>query len=133
VNDPIKNGENGRDTGGRFSRGCKAGPGRRRRTNAAELRKAMLDAISPDDVRVMIEALVSRARHGNLQVIRELLDRVCGKPIQAEPDAQLEPKGRLIVMVGDGRRDELTGTSPIAPSCRTPGTNKYLVRTQSRK
>jgi hypothetical protein len=40
----------------------------------------MLDAVSDDDVRAVTAKLVEKAKSGDLGAIRELLDRVVGKP-----------------------------------------------------
>jgi len=49
----------------------------------AELRAALLDAITPEDVAAIIRALIAQARDGDIPAIRELFDRVFGRPAQS--------------------------------------------------
>ncbi|MBX3404141.1 MAG: hypothetical protein KF699_12085 [Phycisphaeraceae bacterium] len=82
---PSPNGSNGhpptfgRDGRGRFAEGNRGGPGNPHARRTAELRAAMLGAVSADDVRDVIRALVERARTGDTAAARELLDRTLGK------------------------------------------------------
>lgn len=78
----CENGENGRDAGGRFAIGNAGGPGNPHAKRVAELRTMLLDAVTDDDLRAIIRALVARARDGDLAAIRELLDRIIGRPAQ---------------------------------------------------
>lgn len=80
-NEPFGNGRDGR---GRFTPGNRGGPGNPHAAQVARLRAAMLEAITPEDVAAAIRALADAARQGNVQAIRELLDRGIGKP--TEPD-----------------------------------------------
>ncbi len=48
----------------------------------ADLRSALLDAISPEDVRAIVTQLVQQAKQGDVQAAREVLDRALGKPTQ---------------------------------------------------
>ena len=45
----------------------------------------MLDAITDDDVKQIVRALVNRARNGDVRAAREVLDRVVGKPTEPPP------------------------------------------------
>lgn len=77
---PSPNGANGeRDAAGRFASGNPGGPGNPHARRVGELRAALLDAVTPADVRAMVEALVSKARSGDVLAIRVLLDRVFGR------------------------------------------------------
>jgi len=87
----IPNGENGqcRTAGGQFAKGNAGGPGNPYARRVAQLRKLMLEAVSEDDVRAIIAALVKRAKAGDLSAAREILNRLVGKPgyiEQADPD-----------------------------------------------
>jgi len=44
------------------------------------LREALLAAVSVEDIRCVAQALVARAKDGDIGAIRELLDRTVGKP-----------------------------------------------------
>ena len=70
-----------RQPGGRFGPGNKGGPGSRPLARkAAALRAALLDAVSEDDLRMIVMKLVSEAKGGSIQAAHEVLDRVLGKP-----------------------------------------------------
>ncbi len=49
----------------------------------AELRSALLDAISPEDLRAIVTKLVQQAKQGDVQAAREVLDRCLGKSVQS--------------------------------------------------
>ena len=47
----------------------------------------MLDAVTEDDLRDIVRALVERAKDGDIVAAREILTRVIGKPAEAvDPD-----------------------------------------------
>ncbi|MBI4717157.1 MAG: hypothetical protein HY763_05075 [Planctomycetes bacterium] len=77
---PSPNGDNGRDAAGRFAPGNAGGPGNPRARHSAALRRALLEAVSDDDIRLVVEKLVELAKAGDLAAIRELLDRTIGRP-----------------------------------------------------
>ena len=45
-----------------------------------ELRSALLEAVTPADIRAVLEALVTEAKAGNVQAMREFFNRVLGQP-----------------------------------------------------
>ena len=47
----------------------------------AAIRGLLLDAVTDDDLRAVIAKLVEMAKGGDLAAIRELLDRMIGKPV----------------------------------------------------
>ena len=81
--EPSPNGTNGRAGNGRFGKGNPGGPGNPFARRVGALRAAMLDAVTDDDLRDIIATLVSQAKGGDLAAIRELLDRLIGKPTAA--------------------------------------------------
>lgn len=48
-----------------------------------DLRVALLNAVTPDDLDEVIRALVNQAKDGDVPAARELLDRIFGKATQA--------------------------------------------------
>ncbi len=78
---PSTNGDNGREATGRFAKGNAGGPGNPFASRVAALRILLLDAVSNDDLRAVIAKLVEQAKAGDLAAIRELLDRIMGKPL----------------------------------------------------
>lgn len=77
---PSLNGPNGRDKRGRFAAGNPGGPGNPHIAKTAKLRAKLLEAVTPSDIEAIIKQLVTMARGGEISAIRELLDRVLGKP-----------------------------------------------------
>lgn len=75
---PSPNGDNGRDAGGRFAKGNPGGPGNPHARQVAELRSALLSAVSIDDLLAVIKALVQKAQGGDVQATKLLLDRLLG-------------------------------------------------------
>jgi len=47
----------------------------------AELREALLGAVTPDDLAAIVHALVARAKSGDVAAAREVLDRCLGRPV----------------------------------------------------
>ena len=70
---------NGRDHRGKFAPGNPGGPGNPHVRKVAKLRRAMLAAVSTDDIKAVVAKLVEKALDGDVVAIRELLDRCLGK------------------------------------------------------
>lgn len=70
---------NGRDGRGRFTPGNPGGPGNPHAKRVAELRSAVLEAVTADDLRAVIGKLLERAKAGELGAVEILFDRVFGK------------------------------------------------------
>ena len=87
---PSPNGDNGRDESGRFTPGNPGGPGNPHAAQVGRLRSALLDAVTPEDMRAVALALVEKARAGDIAAARVLFDRVLGKPVEADLIARLE-------------------------------------------
>jgi ribosomal protein L17 len=62
----------------------------------ATFRSAIIDAVTEDDVREVVEAVVAEAKGGNLTAARILLDRLLGPPVAADLVARLEALEELI-------------------------------------
>lgn len=90
--EPSTNGDHeDRDAAGRFVTGNRGGPGNPHARRVAEFRAAMLAAVTPEDVRAVVRALVLAATMGNVAAAREVLERVCGRVPLAEPLTPDEP------------------------------------------
>ena len=76
-------GQHGRDASGRFVKGCKGGPGNPHAQHVGQLRSALLEAVTAEDMEAIARKLVESAKAGNVQAVKELLDRLVGKPAQA--------------------------------------------------
>src|SRR3954464_6081965 len=70
----------GRDVHGRFIKGNPGGPGNPFARKVAALRKALLDAVSEQDMKDMAEILKQQARQGDVAAIKLLLQYCVGKP-----------------------------------------------------
>ncbi|MCK6447907.1 MAG: hypothetical protein L6Q99_16055 [Planctomycetes bacterium] len=84
---------NGRDKAGRFGSGNRIATGNPHAERVRELRNALLCAVGPDEIRDVVAAFVTRAKAGDVQAIRKVLDRTLGRPTEAdllERLAQLE-------------------------------------------
>lgn len=90
MSNPSGNGSNGRDSKGRFVAGNSGGPGNPHVKRTSELRNALLNAVSADDVEKIIQAIVEAAKAGNTVAAREVLDRTIGRPSQTDVLARLE-------------------------------------------
>ena len=76
---PSPNGHNRRSSNGRFTVGNAGGPGNPHAAQVGGLRRALLDAVTPDDVRDIAAKLVTLAKGGDLNAMRLVLDRTVGK------------------------------------------------------
>lgn len=113
---PSANGENGRagsrDAGGRFAKGNPGGPGNPYARRVARLRSLMLEAVSDDDLKAIVAALVQQAKAGDLAAAREVLNRCTGKPgyiEQADPDRVDLHEGELQRLRDMHRQDDEMG------------------------
>ena len=77
---PTPNGQNGRGQGGRFTPGNGGGPGNPFARQCAALRSAFMGAIKPEDMQAIVQALVTRARDGDLAAIKLVCTYALGTP-----------------------------------------------------
>lgn len=87
---PSPNGSNGRDERGRFTAGNAGGPGNPHAAQVGRLRSALVSAVTEEDMREVITALVDKAKAGSIAAARVLFDRVLGKPVEADLIARIE-------------------------------------------
>jgi len=81
---PTPNEDNGRDGRGRFAPGNRGGPGNPHAAQVSRLRSALLDAVTPADMRDVVRALVDKAKGGDVHAASVLFDRVLGKPLEVD-------------------------------------------------
>ena len=82
---PTTNGDNGMTHDpetGRFLQGTPGGPGNPHTRKVANLRRALLEAVTDADLRDIISAMIERAKSGDIAAAREILDRLFGKAKQ---------------------------------------------------
>jgi hypothetical protein len=83
---PFRNGADGygRAANGTFAPGNKGGPGAGSYAHqVAAFRAALIGSVTTEDLVSVTHVLIEKARGGNLFAIRELYDRLLGKPDQA--------------------------------------------------
>jgi hypothetical protein len=77
----------GRDAAGRFTAGNKYGPGNPFARQTAELRRVLLEVVTPEEMRQVAFTLLLLAKTGKLEAIKLLFHYVLGKPGAAvDPD-----------------------------------------------
>jgi hypothetical protein len=77
----------GREANGRFAIGNGGGPGNPFARQTAALHKALVDKVTVEEIRAIVDKLVELANAGNLGAARLLLQYVIGKPAPAvQPD-----------------------------------------------
>ena len=73
-----------RDARGRFLPGNSGGPGRPPSASVHEHRAALVNAVSPDDIRAVARMLVDRALEGDVAAAKLLFERLLGAPVAAD-------------------------------------------------
>jgi hypothetical protein len=101
--EPVPAAREGRDAGGRFTKGNKGGPGNPFARQVAALRKALVEKVTPEDMEAIATSLILRARGGNLPAIKLLFSYVIGTPTPAvNPDTldheEMQQYGREVGM-----------------------------------
>ncbi len=70
---------------GRFVKGCKPGPGNPNVRSVASTRSRLILAVSEEDFDRVVRALVEAAERGEPWAVKELLNRLIGKPRPEPP------------------------------------------------
>ena len=89
-NGPSPNRPNGRDSRGRFAPGNRGGPGNPHSRKVAQLRSALLRAVTQTDLRAIVQTLVNAAKQGDLAAAKLLFDRLLGPPVAADIQERME-------------------------------------------
>lgn len=76
----TQTGQAGRDAKGRFGSGNQFGR-LRRSTDAADYMRAFRQAVSPEALGDVVDAMIDRAKRGNVSAARLLIEHCIGKPI----------------------------------------------------
>ncbi len=99
---PSTNGGNGaRNTKGQFAKGNPGGPGNPHAKQVAKLRSLIVETVTEKDLRAVVAALVERAKDGDVVAIRELLNRLTGKPATSLDPEHLELEQRRVKVAED--------------------------------
>src|SRR5215207_1896496 len=75
---------NGRGEKGRFGAGNKCGRGNPHARRVARLRSALLKAVTPQDLRDVVVALLSQAKAADVPAAKELFQRLLGPPVELD-------------------------------------------------
>ena len=70
----------GRSSSGRFEKGNSFGTGRK----VSELRKAFVEAINPEDVQAIVQAVVQKAKDGDIKAVQIILPYIIGTPLEQD-------------------------------------------------
>ena len=73
-----------RDSRGRFVKGHAGGPGRPPAASVHEHRAALVNAVTPDDIRAVARMLVDKALAGDIGAAKLLMERLFGPPVAAD-------------------------------------------------
>ena len=85
-----------RDTRGRFTSGNKGGPGNPYAARVGRWRAIMTEAVTDDDMRAVVAALVTATKRGESWAVKEVFDRTVGKPVEADLVVRLEMLERAV-------------------------------------
>src|SRR5262245_35774609 len=85
ANDQSNEKASGRDSGGRFTTGNKGGPGNPFARQMAAMRKAIVDAVSAEDLAAITAVMVKKAREGDVAAAK-LVYTYCAGKAQPAPD-----------------------------------------------
>lgn len=88
--------QNGRDSNGRFATGNPGGPGSPYSRKVHALRRALLEAVTEDEIKAVVQALLREAKLGNVQAARELLQRCLGPAEAADLMERMEAMEALL-------------------------------------
>ncbi|MFT5430178.1 MAG: hypothetical protein ACI9OJ_000851 [Myxococcota bacterium] len=80
----------GRDAKGRFGKGNPGGPGNPLVSKVMALRSAFMNAVTPEDMKEVVEAMVREAKAGNVQAQKLFIDRCLGPAEALDLLARLE-------------------------------------------
>jgi hypothetical protein len=95
--EPATPAGDGRDSNGRFAKGWKGGPGNPFARKVAQLRSALINAVTEADIAEVAQALLKRAKFGWPAEAKLLLMYVVGKPTEApNPDGMDLDEFRLL-------------------------------------
>jgi hypothetical protein len=117
---PSLNGQNGRDGRGRFAKGNRGGPGNPFARRIAQLRRALLAAVSEDDVAAVTRRLLEQAKAGDVAAARVLLAYVIGQPAPpVDPDTLDLQEWEIYrrTPVGDEEVTTLLDCVPVEVAC----------------
>jgi hypothetical protein len=102
---PSTTGSNGRGAGGRFVAGNRFARGNPHARRVALLRATLLKAVTPEDLREVVLAVLKQAKTGDITAAKELFLRLLGPPVELDLIERLDAlEARLVAaQAQDGR------------------------------
>ena len=94
-----------RDARGRFAPGNSGGPGRPPAASVHEHRAALVNAVSPDDIRAVARMLVDKALAGDIGAAKLLFERLFGPAQPADVLERIEELETRFTIVQFGEDD----------------------------
>lgn len=76
----------GRDANGRFVKGNAGGPGNPFARRVAQLRAVLMESVTDEDMRDVVQTLVTLAKAGDVAAIKLLFERLLGRVATAEAE-----------------------------------------------
>lgn len=101
---PLPIGSIGRAPSGRFAPGNSGGPGNPFARRVARLRSTLLESVTDDDLKAIVQAVVGKAKGGDMAAVRVVFDYCIGKPGAAVDPDRTELDGE--VLAREKRRGE---------------------------
>ena len=96
----MTNGDNGgRDEQGRFTKGNPGGPGNPYAQQVAAFRRALVNAVTEEDIAGIVAAIVSKAKDGDVAAFKTLAPYLFGRPPEsAYAEDMREERGPLVII-----------------------------------
>jgi hypothetical protein len=117
---PSPNGGTDRDARGRFVAGNRGGPGNPFARQVAALRRACLDALTPERMRALVERVYAKALEGDMAAAKLLFSYTLGKPAEAvDPDTLDHREWQQFQKeaADDEQIGQVLGSMPVGLAC----------------
>ncbi|MDD3118912.1 MAG: hypothetical protein PHQ27_07025 [Victivallales bacterium] len=102
-NDPILNGPIGRGKDGKFGRGNPGGPGNPYIRQIAKFRAELLVTVTINDLQEIIKTLIEKAKAGDIQAAKIILDRIFGPPQSIDIMEKLNELEEIVTELNKGK------------------------------
>lgn len=94
---PSTTGPSGRDGRGRFTEGNRASVGNPHAAAVAKFRAVLLASVTEEDLAAVVRVLVDQAKMGEGWAVKEMLDRLVGRPrLDAASEEDQPPPIRIV-------------------------------------
>jgi hypothetical protein len=116
----------GRDAAGRFVVGNPGGPGNPYARRVGELKKLLLETVVLQDLAEILAAMIKKAKEGNVQAAKLVLQYVLGKPAaSADPD-RVDGHEWAVQRDSAAMYDEMADVTKTPPANITLGATRVL-------